>query len=234
MKEDSFTPALWGESTMTLQWTINKSIVLIGITIISAIMTWMYADIQVLAPYLLPIIIWTFVFSLVIIFKKETAPYLAPIFAVVEWVVIAIFSAIFEMQYPGIVMQAASATFAIFAVMLVMYKTWVIQVTQKFRSIVAGATWAIMLLYVVSIIGTLTGFYEVPFLHSNGPIWIGVSVFIVGIASFNLLLDFDIIEHGVAAKAPKWMEWFAGFSLLIKLVWLYIEVLRLLSKLRSR
>lgn len=91
-----------------------------------------------------------------------------------------------------------------------------------------------MLLYVVSIIGTLTGFYEVPFLHSNGPLGIGVSVFIVGIASFNLLLDFDIIEHGVAAKAPKWMEWFAGFSLLITLVWLYIEVLRLLSKLRSR
>ena len=148
--------------------------------------------------------------------------------------VIAIFSAIFEMQYPGIVMQAATVTFAIFGVMLFMYKARIIQVTQKFRSGVMAATGAIMLLYVISILGSLSGWYEVPFLHSNGPLGIGISVFIVGIASFNLLLDFDVMESGVAAKAPKWMEWYASFGLLITLVWLYIEVLRLLSKLRSR
>lgn len=234
MNEETFTPALWWENTMTLQGTINKSIILIGITILSAVMTWIYADVSILLPYLLPIIIGTFLFSLVIIFKKETAPYLSPVYAVVEWVVIAIFSAYFEMMYPGIVMQAATATFAIFAVMLFMYKARIIQVTQKFRSGVIAATWAIMLLYVISILGSLTGWYEVAMLHSNGPLGIGVSVFIVWIASFNLLLDFDVIEKWVAAKAPKWMEWYASFGLLVTLVWLYIEVLRLLSKVRSR
>lgn len=219
---------------MTLDGTINKSILLIGITILSAVMTWMYVDISILAPYLLPIIIWAFLFSLVIIFKKETAPYLAPVYALVEWVVIAIFSAFFELQYPGIVMQAATATFAIFGVMLFLYKARIIQVTQKFRSGVIAATWAIMILYVISILGSLTGWFEVPFLHSNGPLGIGVSVFIVWIASFNLLLDFDVMEKWVAAKSPKWMEWYAGFGLLITLVWLYIEVLRLLSKIRSK
>lgn len=234
MSEETFTPALWEEGTMTLEGTINKSIILIGITILSAIMTWMYVDMSILAPYLLPIIIWTAVFSFVIFFKKELSPYLAPVFAVVEGVVIAVFSALFEMQYPGIVMQAATATFAIFAVMLLMYRARIIQVTQKFRSMVMAATGAIMLLYVISILGSLTGWYQVPLLHSNGPLGIGISVFIVGIASFNLLLDFDVIEHWVAAKAPKWMEWYASFGLLVTLVWLYIEVLRLLSKLRSR
>jgi uncharacterized YccA/Bax inhibitor family protein len=234
MNEETFTPALGGENTMTIEGTINKSIILIGITILSAVLTWMYVDISILAPYLLPIIIWTFLFSLIIIFKKETAPYLAPVYAVVEWVVIAIFSAFFELQYPGIVMQAATVTFAIFGVMLFMYRARIIQVTQKFRSGVMAATWAIMLLYVISILGSFSGWYEVPFLHSNGPLGIGISVFIVGIAAFNLLLDFDVMERWVAAKAPKWMEWYASFALLITLVWLYIEVLRLLSKIRSR
>ena len=234
MKQETFTPALWGEDIMTLQWTINKSIILVAITILSAVMTWMYVDLNILAPYLLPIIIGAFVFSLIIIFKKETAPYLSPVYAVVEWVVIAIFSAYFELQYPGIVMQAAMTTFAIFAVMLWLYKTRVIQVTQKFRSGVIAATGAIMVLYLISIVWWLTGLYDVPFIHSNGPLGIGISVFITGIASFNLLLDFDIMEKWVAARAPKWMEWYAGFGLLITLVWLYIEVLRLLSKIRSR
>jgi len=157
MNEETFTPALWEEGTMTLEGTINKSIILIGITILSAIMTWMYVDMSILAPYLLPIIIWTAVFSFVIFFKKELSPYLAPVFAVVEGVVIAVFSALFEMQYPGIVMQAATATFAIFAVMLLMYRARIIQVTQKFRSMVMAATGAIMLLYVISILGSLTG-----------------------------------------------------------------------------
>jgi len=219
---------------MTIQWTINKSIILVWITILSAVMTWLYVDITILVPYLLPIIIWAFLFSLVIIFKKETAPYLAPVYAVVEWVVIAIFSAFFELQYPGIVMQAATATFALFGVMLFMYKAQIIQVTQKFRSGVIAATGAIMILYLISIFWSLTGWFEVPMLHSNGPLGIGVSVFIVGIASFNLLLDFDLMEQWVAAKAPKHMEWYAGFALLITLVWLYIEVLRLLSKIRNR
>jgi uncharacterized YccA/Bax inhibitor family protein len=118
--------------------------------------------------------------------------------------------------------------------MLLLYKYRVIQVTQKFRSWVFAATWAIALLYMVSILWSLTGWFEVPFLHSNWPLWIWVSVFIVGIAAFNLLLDFDMIEQWSKARAPKFMEWFAWFWLLITLIWLYLEVLRLLSKIRSK
>lgn len=233
MNEETFSQlSQWNQEVMTLQGSINKSIILVGITIISAIISWSYVNI--FFPYLLPLVLFTFVFSLVIIFKKETAPYLSPIYAVIEWLVIAVFSAFFEMQYPGIIVQAVSITFAIFAVMLGLYKARIIQVTQKFRSWVIAATGAIMVLYLVSILGSLTGFYQVPFLHSNGPLWIGISVFITGIAAFNLLLDFDIMEKWAAAKAPKYMEWYAGFGLLITLVWLYIEVLRLLSKIRSK
>ena len=218
--------------SMTISWSINKSIILVSLTVLSAVLAWGYVDIFL--PFLIPLVIWAFVFSLVIIFQKETAPYLAPVYALLEWVVIATFSAFFETQYPGIVIQAVTATFAVFLTMLLLYKYRVIQVTQKFRSWVIAATWAIAVLYIISILGSLTWWFEVPFLHSNGPLWIWISIFIVGIAAFNLLLDFDMIEQWSKAHAPKYMEWFAWFGLLITLVWLYLEVLRLLSKIRSK
>ncbi len=230
--EKSFSKLEQDGTVMTIQWSINKSIILVSLTILSAIITWSYVGIFL--PYLLPLVIFTFLFSLIIIFKKETAPYLAPIYAIIEWVVIATISVFFEAQYPGIVIQAVTATFSVFLVMLFLYKTKIIQVTQKFRSWVFAATGAIAALYVISIFGTLTWWFEVPFIHSNGPLWIWISVFIVWIAAFNLLLDFDMIEQGSEAKAPKYMEWFAWFGLLITLVWLYLEVLRLLSKIRSK
>lgn len=230
--EKSFKGLESSGEVMTVSGSINKSIILVALTIGSAVVSWWYAEI--LMPYLLGMVIFAFLFSLVIIFKKQSAPYLAPVYAIIEWMVIATFSAYFEMQYPGIVIQAVMVTFAIFMTMLLLYKFQIIQVTQKFRSGVIAATWAIALLYIVSIIGSLSGWFSVPFIHSGGPIGIGVSVFITGIAAFNLLLDFDMIEQGSEAKAPKYMEWFAGFGLLITLVWLYLEVLRLLSKIRSK
>jgi len=230
MNENTFSePWVWNE-VMTLQWTLNKSIILIGVTILSAIAVWNYA--ALFLPYILPIILFTFVFSLIIAFKKETAPYLSLPFAVVEGIIIGTISAFYELQFPGIVIQATSLTFATFGLMLFLYKTKVIQVTDKFRAIVAGATGAIMVVYLVSIMGSLTGWYNVPYIHDSGAIGIGISIFIVGIAAFNLALDFDLIDRGVKSKAPKFMEWYASFWLLITLVWLYIEILRLLGKVR--
>jgi len=132
------------------------------------------------------------------------------------------------------VVQAVSLTLAVFFIMLGLYRARIIRVTEQFRSIIIGATGAILIVYLISLFGGLTGWFNVPYLHDNGPIGIGISVFIVGIASFNLLLDFDIIERGVQAKAAKYMEWYASFGLLITLIWLYLEILKLLSKIRSR
>jgi len=217
---------------MTLQSTINKSMLLVWLTILSAIGVWQYASIFL--PFLLPMIIVWAVLALIIFFKKHTAPYVAPLYAILEWIIIGTLSVYFEMQYPGIVMQAVGLTFAVAGLMLFMYKTWVIQVTEKFRSIIMTMTGAIFVVYLISIIWSVSGWYEVAFLHDNGPLGIGVSVFITGIAAFNLLLDFDMIEKAVAAKAPKYYEWYAGFALLVTLIWLYLEVLRLLSKIRGK
>lgn len=217
---------------MTLGGTINKSIALVGLTIMSAIWVWNYAE--MFFPYYYPLIFLGLGLALVIVFKKETAPYLAPLYAIVEWVLIGTLSALYEAQLPWIVMQAVSLTFIIAGLMLFCFKTGVIVVTEKFRSIVISATGAIMILYLISIIWSLTGWFQVPFIHSTGPIGIATSVFITGIAAFNLLLDFDMMEKGVKMKAPKYMEWYASFWLLVTLVWLYLEVLRLLGKVRSR
>jgi len=233
MKPESFSTLEnpWSE-LMTLQWTINKSIILVVLTVLSALATWQYA--ALFLPFLIPlIIVWALV-ALVIFFKDTTAPYVAPVYAVIEWIIIGTLSAFFELQYPGIVMQAVGLTFAVSGLMLFMYKTQIIKVTEQFRSIIVTMTGAIMVVYLISIVWSLSGWYNVPYLHGNGPLGIGISVFITGIAAFNLLLDFDLMEKAVAAKAPKYYEWYAGFALLVTLIWLYIEILRLLSKIRSR
>ncbi len=231
---DEVFSQLWDAQweVMTLQGTVNKSILLIEITSLAAIGVWNYADI--VAPYMIPLILLSLVLALVIIFKKTTAPYLSPVYAILEWMVIWVLSLFFEAQFPGIVVQAVSLTLAVFFIMLGLYRARIIRVTEQFRSIIIGATGAIMIVYLISLFGSLTGWFNVPYLHDNGPIGIGISVFIVGIASFNLLLDFDIIERGVQARAAKYMEWYASFGLLITLIWLYLEILKLLSKIRSR
>ncbi len=232
LDEKTFSLIRSSDESMTLWGVINKSIILISMTILSAIGVWNYAGLFI--PYLLPIILFAFVFSLVIVFKRELSPYLSVPFAVVEGIVIGTISAYYETQFPGIVVQAASLTFATFGLMLLLYKTQIIKVTDTFRTVVMWATGAIMVVYLISIVGSLSGWYNVPFIHDSGPIGIGISVFVVGIAAFNLALDFDIIERWVKAHAPKYMEWYASFGILITLVWLYIEMIRLLSKIRGR
>jgi len=164
-------------------------------------------------------------------FKPNYAPITAPIFAMLEGLFVGTISYIYALQFEGIVFQAVSATIGVLLTMLMVYKSGLIPVTKKFRMGVSMAVGAIMVVYLISWIGHFVGF-EIPYLHESSPIGIGITVVIIGVAALNLLLDFDNFDKGEEAQAPKFMEWYYGMGLLFTLVWLYIEFLRLLSKLQ--
>ncbi len=166
-------------------------------------------------------------------FKPNWARFLAPVYALAEGFALGVISRFYELRNGGIVVQAAGATLAVFAVMLLMYRLEIIKVTNRFRRIVMGATMGVMLFYGVSLILNMFG-KGVPFLQSSSLTGILFSLFVAGLAAFNLALDFDMIEKGVKAKLPAHMEWFCALGLLVTIVWLYLEILRLLSKLRDR
>jgi len=164
--------------------------------------------------------------------KPQYSPLTAPIFALLEGLFVGAISAYYAYLYEGIVFQALSATIGVLLTMLMVYKSGLIKVTQKFRMGVSMAVGGIMLLYLVSWVGHFVGF-EIPYLHEGGAIGIGITVVIIGVAALNLLLDFDNFDKGEQAEAPKFMEWYYGMGLLFTLVWLYVEFLRLISKLSS-
>jgi uncharacterized YccA/Bax inhibitor family protein len=164
-------------------------------------------------------------------FKPHLARFTAPIYAIVEGLVVGAISRMYDIAYSGIVIQAVGATIGVFAVMLALYGLRIIRVTDRFRRIVIGATFGILLLYGVSLLFSLFG-HTPSFIYDASAFGILLSVLIAGVAAFNLALDFDMIERAVAAGAPKQMEWYAGFGLLVTLVWLYLELLRLLGRLR--
>ena len=237
-----------GES-MTIQGTVNKTFVMLFLLVMSASWVWSklmrpaalvggfeaVADKPVVnvGPYLMLGLIGGMIAALVTIFKKEWAPVSAPIYAVLEGLFIGGISAIFEMQYPGIVIQAVSLTFATMFSLLVAYKFQIIRVTQKFRMGIIAATGAICLVYFINFIMSFFG-GSISVIHSNGTFGIVFSLIVVAIAALNLVLDFDFIENASSMGLPKYMEWYGAFGLMVTLVWLYIEILRLLSKLRSR
>lgn len=166
-------------------------------------------------------------------FKPQLARFLAPVYALAEGYFLGVVSHFYNKAYEGIVVQAAGATLAVFGVMLLLYRTQTIKVTDRFRRIVMGATLGVAVFYGISMIIRLFG-VEVGFLTEPSAMGIGFSVLVAGLAAFNLALDFDFIEKGSAARLPKHMEWFAALGLLVTLVWLYLEILRLLAKLRER
>lgn len=226
---------------MTINGTVNKTGILLMLTLLSAAWVWtesMPTEEQMMmgtfspSPLVFIGAIGGLITAIVTIFKKEWAPMTAPIYAVLEGMFLGGISAVFEVMYPGIVIQAITATFGTLFALLSAYRSGLIKVTENFRLGVVAATGGIALLYLLSFI---MGFFgaEIPFIHESGLLGIGFSVFVVIIAALNLVLDFDFIEHGEEAGAPKYMEWYAGFGLLVTLVWLYIEFLRLLAKLRD-
>ncbi len=224
---------------MTLNGTINKTAMLLVLVVLTAAFAWTQAITPTgeLAPaasiYLWGGAIGGFVLAMVTIFKKEWAPVSAPLYALVEGFFLGAISAIYNAQFSGIVVQAVLLTFGTLFALLFAYRSGLIKVTEKFRLGVVAATGGILLVYLATIV---LGFFgvNIPMIHGNGMIGIGFSLFVVVIASLNLVLDFDFIETGVEKGAPKYMEWYGAFGLMVTLVWLYIEFLRLLSKLQSR
>jgi uncharacterized YccA/Bax inhibitor family protein len=223
---------------MSINGTINKTGILLVCAILTAGFTWVQfvqtGSAATVAPWMMLGMIVGFITAMVTIFKKEWAPVTAPIYALSEGLVLGGISAFFEMRYPGIAIEAVALTFGTLFVMLFLYRTRVIQATEKFRIGVFAATGAIALFYLLQMV---LGFFHVQVFSSvygSGLIGIGFSVFVVIIAALNLVLDFDFIERGAIYGAPKYMEWYGGFSLMVTLVWLYLEILRLLSKINQR
>lgn len=219
---------------MTISGTINKSLMLLLLLTAAASITWWMTN----AGYN-PIVfsiggaIVAFILVLISVFKPQYSAYLAPGYALFEGLFIGGISAVFEVMYPGIVIQAVSCTFVTFLVCFGLYKYQIVKVNEKFRSVVIAATLAIATYYLISwLLSLFTSFQPVH--HGNSWISIGISAFVIVIAALNLFLDFDQIEKGAQERFPKYMEWYGAMGLMITLVWLYIEFLRLLSKLSSR
>lgn len=212
---------------MTLDGTVNKTGILLGLCVGGAYFGWN-------APGLaLPAALIGFVIALFTIFRPKNSPYTAPAYAAIEGVALGGITMIFEAQYPGIGIQAIGLTFGILASLLFCYKSGIIKPTENLRLMIVAGTMGIFILYLVSFIMSFFG-NSIGFIHSNGLFGIGFSLFVVAIASLNLVLDFDFIEEGAEKGMPKYLEWYGAFSLMVTLVWLYLEILRLLAKLRSR
>ncbi len=223
------------DSAMTVSGTVNKAFLMLLLLMAGAAYTWnqFFADYGLSPAWLIGSAIGGFALSLIIIFKKTTAPYLAPVYSVVEGVLLGAISASLEQQYPGIVIQAVGLTFGTLFCLLAAYRSGLIRATENFKLGVFAATGAIALFYLVSFVLSFFSI-SIPLIHDSGPWGIGFSVVVVVIAALNLVLDFDFIEEGERNGAPKYMEWYAAFGLMVTLVWLYLEILRLLAKTRSR
>ncbi len=230
--------AIAAAARMTLSGTAHKTGILLVCTLATASWTW-YRFIETGDPSQVGGLlalggIGGFICAMVTIFKKEWAPVTAPIYALLEGLLLGGISAMFNYRYPGIAIQAVGLTFGTLIALLLAYSSGIIRVTQKFALGVAAATGGIALFYVAQMI---LGLFHIPFLTSvngSGAIGIGFSLFVVAIAALNLVLDFDFIERGVNYGAPKYMEWYGAFGIMVTLIWLYFEMLILLSKTRSR
>ena len=226
---------------MTVTGTVNKTGILTLCVIATAAWTWNRflnaGDPEVAMASVMPLLllggIGGFVMALVTIFKKEWSPITAPIYALLEGLVLGGISAITEIRFHGIPMQAVGLTFGTLVALLLVYRAGVIKVTDNFRMGVVAATGGIALFYVATMI---MGFFGVrfPSIFGSGMLGIGISLFVVVVAALNLVLDFDLIERGAQAGAPKYMEWYGAFALMVTLIWLYLEILRLLTKLQRR
>ena len=226
------TPTAAPPATMTIEGTVYKSAFLLVLVVGAATVSWRMAEQGVL---LLPGVGVAFFLllglAIATAFRPQWAIVTGPLYALASGVLLGAISALYHQAYEGIVSQAVVATFGTAAGMLLAYTSGAIRATPRFRRVVVAATLGIVLLYVVSIAMRWFGL-AVPLLHDSGPLGIGVSVFIVIVAALNLVLDFDLIERGARSGADKRMEWFGAFALIVTLVWLYLEILRLLGKAR--
>lgn len=233
LSEETFQKSATGlqsqQGSMTISGTINKIGVLFLILLVGASVGWYMPS---------PLFMWGgaiggFIVAMITIFKKEWAPITAPIYSLLEGLFLGAISIMYAQMYDGIVYNAVVLTLGVFAAMLMIYRSGMIKVTQRFRMGILAATGGVALVYIASIV---LGFFGVDMglVTGSGMFGIGFSLLVIVIAALNLVLDFDLIEKGARANAPGYFEWYAAFGLIITLVWLYIEMLRLLSKLQRR
>lgn len=223
-----------GSQAMTIQGTVNKTAILLTLLLIAASWTWhSFLGGANVMPWLMGALIAGLIVAIVTAFKKEWSPITSPVYALLEGVVLGGLSVVFEQMYPGIVIQAVMLTGGVFIAMLLAYKTHMIRATEKFQMGVFAATAGIGVVYLLTWILSMFG-VMMPMVHGNGLMSIGFSIFVVIIAALNLVMDFEFIHQGAQRGAPRYMEWYGAFGLMVTLVWLYIEILRLLAKLNSR
>ena len=232
-----FTEAESWRQRMTLEGVVLRTAALFPILLVTGWLGWQAVDRRegsvALPGWLLLAVLGGLGIAVLTFFKPRLSTWTGPAYAAVEGLVLGAISAAYNFRFEGIVLQAVMLTGAVFAIMLGLYANRVVRVTDRLRKGVMAATLAVMAVYLVSLVLRIFG-ADVPMIHESGPVGILFSLAVVGIAAFNLMLDFDLIERGVQSGAPKWMEAYAAFALLVTLVWLYLELLRLLAKLRSR
>jgi uncharacterized YccA/Bax inhibitor family protein len=227
------------DQAMTINGTVNKTGILLLLTVLTAAFAWSqsvdaYGQVSSSAMmYTIGGAVGGLILALVTVFKKEWSPVTAPMYALVEGFFLGAISAVFNMKFPGIVFQAVLLTFGTLFALLMLYRSGVIKVTEKFKMGVFAATGGIALVYLASFVLSFFNI-NVPVIHDASLLGIAFSLFVVAVAALNLVLDFDFIETGAAARAPKYMEWYGAFGLMVTLVWLYVEFLRLLSKIQQR
>lgn len=228
---------------MTVNGTINKTALMLLLVIAAAVFTWNKffeaiavnpeAGMSSVLPWLAIGGIGGLITAIVTVFRPQSSGISAPIYAIFEGLLLGGLSAVFESMYPSIVMRAVALTLAVFFAMLFLYRSGIIKVTKKFMMGVFAATAGIAIVYLVGFIGSMFG-APMEFLHGNSNLSIGISLVIVAVAALNLILDFSFIDRASQAGSPKYMEWYGAFGLMVTLIWLYLEILRLLSKLASR
>ncbi len=230
---------LINENAMTVKGTLNKFGFLLLMVLGTSFYSWKeFAEGGNIMPLVYIGAFGGLVVAIVISFKQNWAPYLAPLYALLEGLFVgaisSMYNSAFAEQAPNIVINAVGLTFGVAIAMYLLYSFKIIKATEKFKSIVIAATLGIAIFYVIVWVLRMFGYDNMPFLHEGSPLGIAFSLFVVAIASLNLILDFDMIEKGSEMGAPKYMEWYGAFGLLVTIVWLYLEILRLLSKISKK
>jgi uncharacterized YccA/Bax inhibitor family protein len=235
MRADTWQAAPDQSRQMTVNGTIHKLAIVAVLVMATFVVGWQMTGTSEPAPNALGLVVGAsvlgMILSLVISFKQTLAPVLTPVFALIEGFVLGGFSAMMEASYEGIVAQAALGTFGVFTGLLVLYRTRILKIGERFVAVTQLAMWSVFFIYLASFLMSLGGI-TFPYIHESSPIGIAFSVLVIIVASMMLLSDFHFIEEGERRGAAKSMEWYGAFALLVSIVWLYVEMLRLLAKMR--
>jgi len=237
LKESAFAGQISSGQAMTIQGTVNKTGLLLLCVVVTSAWTWGLSRSEgpeAAVTWMLGGAFGGFIVALLTIFKKQWSPLTAPIYALLEGLFLGGISAYFERSYPGIAVRAVTLTFATLLILLLAYKAGIVRATRGFKLGILTATGAIALVYAANMIMSLFFHRQITSLYSSSPLGIGISLFVVVIAALNLIIDFDLIENAAKMGAPRYMEWYGAFGLMITLIWLYTEILRLLGKLQRR